>query len=94
MIHRRATRDLVLGDVQVSKGEMIVVGLVSATAERGFMDIAPAFGGTYGSATHACPGRKLGMGTLLGMIAAMFDLPGTLRRAPSDSALLYDPPPR
>jgi hypothetical protein len=32
------------------------------------------------------------MGTLLGMIAALFELPGTLRRAPSSSALLFDPP--
>ncbi len=95
MIHRRATRDLTLGDLAIRQGEMLVVGLVSAAAESGFNDVSPAFGGNYEDepkATHACPGQKLGMGTLLGMIAALFELEGTLRRAPSTSALLYDPP--
>ncbi|MGE0623747.1 MAG: hypothetical protein AB7I04_04755 [Pseudomonadales bacterium] len=94
MIHRRATRDLKLGDVDVKAGEMVVLGLVSAAAERGFSDVSPAFGGNYYAdpkPIHACPGRKLGMGTLLGLIAALFELPGTLRRAPSSSALLFDP---
>ena len=94
MIHRRATRDLTLGDLAVRRGEMIVVGLVSAAAESDFSDLSPAFGGNYEDdpkPTHACPGQKLGMGTLLGMIAALFELEGTLRRAPSTSALLYDP---
>ncbi|MEM8765980.1 MAG: hypothetical protein AAGE43_00945, partial [Pseudomonadota bacterium] len=95
MIHRRATRDLTLGDLELREGEMLVVGLVSAAAESDFTDVSPAFGGNYEDdpkATHACPGQKLGMGTLLGMIAALFELKGTLRRAPSTSALLYDPP--
>jgi Dyp-type peroxidase family len=95
MIHRRATREMRLADEPVRPGEMIVVGLVSATAESDFTDVSPAFGGSWYDeprATHACPGRKLGMGTLLGMIAALFELPGTLRRAPSSSALLFDPP--
>jgi len=94
MIHRRATRDLKLGSVDVRAGEMVVVGLVSAAAERAYADVSPAFGGDYSASpkpTHACPGRKLGIGTLLGMIAALFELPGTLRRAPSNSALLFDP---
>lgn len=96
MIHRQATRDLRLGDVDVRSGEMVVVGLVSATAESGYADVSPVFGGSYYAdpkPTHACPGRALGMGTLLGLIAALFELPGTLRRAPSNSALLFDPEP-
>ncbi|MEJ2089733.1 MAG: hypothetical protein P8Y69_14915, partial [Gammaproteobacteria bacterium] len=79
--------------VPVKEGEMVVVGLVSATAQSDFTDVSPAFGGSYHAdpkPTHACPGRKLGMGTLLGMIAALFEVPGTLRRAPSSSALLFD----
>ena len=94
MIHRRATRDLRLGDVQVTAGQTVVVGLVSAAAERNFEDVSWVFGGEYyGSprVTHACPGRKLGMGTLLALLAALFELPGSLRSSPSTSALLFDP---
>ncbi len=94
MIHRRATRDLMLGEVAVEAGQTLVVGLVSAAAERDFEDVSWVFGGAYyGSprVTHACPGRKLGMGTLLALIAALFELPGTLRPSPSTSALLFDP---
>ena len=93
MIHRRATRDLTLGDVEVRAGQTIVVGLVSAAAERSFEEVSWVFGGEYYGeprVTHACPGRKLGMGTLLALVAALFELPGTLRESPSTSALLFD----
>jgi cytochrome P450 len=95
MIHRRATRELRLGDVTVRAGQTVVVGLVSAAAEREFEEVSWVFGGEYygrGGPTHACPGRKLGMGTLLALIAALFELSGSLRASPSTSALLYDPP--
>ena len=95
MIHRRATRDLTLGDVSVKAGQLVVVGLGSAAAEKDFEDTAPIFGGDYYGTpkpTHACPGRKLGTGTLLALIAALFELPGSLRSSPSTSALLFDPP--
>jgi cytochrome P450 len=95
MIHRRATRDLILGGVPVRAGDTIVVGLVSAAAERGFEEVSWVFGGEYYGTpkpTHACPGRQLGMGTLLALIAALFELPGSLRASPSTSALLFDPP--
>ena len=94
MIHRRATRDLTLADVQIQEGQTIVLGLVSAAAERQFEEESWVFGGEYyGSphVTHACPGRKLGMGTLLALLAALFELPGSLRPSPSTSALLFDP---
>ena len=94
MIHRRSSRACVLGDTRISAGQTIVVGLVSAGAERNFDDVSWVFGGEYyGSprVTHACPGRKLGMGTLLALLAALFELPGTLRPSPSTSALLFDP---
>lgn len=94
MIHRRATRGLQLSDVEVKTDEMVVVGLVSATAQSGYTDMSAAFGGNYRDSpkpTHACPGQKLGVGTLLGMLAALFEVEGTLRRATSDGALLFDP---
>jgi cytochrome P450 len=94
MIHRRATRDLMLADVPVREGQTIVVGLVSAAAERSFAEESWVFGGEYyGSprVTHACPGRKLGMGTLVALLAALFELPGSLRPSPSSAALLFDP---
>jgi hypothetical protein len=80
--------------VQVTAGQTVVVGLVSAAAERDFEDVSWVFGGEYyGSprVTHACPGRSLGMGTLLALLAALFELPGSLRPSPSTSALLFDP---
>ncbi len=94
MIHRRATKDLLLGDVSVKAGRTVVVGLVSAAAEQSFEEVSWVFGGEYCGEpriTHACPGRKLGMGTLLALLAALFELEGTLRPSPSTSALLFDP---
>ncbi|MEM1229136.1 MAG: hypothetical protein AAGI15_01260 [Pseudomonadota bacterium] len=94
MIHRRAAHDLRLGGESIKAGELVVCGLVSAAAQSGYTDMSPAFGGDFGATplpTHACPGQKLGVGTLLGMIAALFDAPGSLRRAPADGALLFDP---
>jgi Dyp-type peroxidase family len=95
MIHRQAEQDTVLGGKAVRKNDVVVLGLSSATAQSGFADMSAAFGGNYGDVpkpTHACPGQKLGVGTLLGMIAALFDLNGALRRAPADGAVLFDPP--
>ena len=96
MIHRRAARDLTLADVKVEEGQTVVVGLVSAADERDFEEESWVFGGEYYGAprvTHACPGRALGMGTLLALLTALFELPGSLRPSPSSSALLFDPDP-
>ncbi len=95
MIHRRTTRNLTLGDLSLPAGETVVVGLVSVSAEQAFGEVDWVFGGEYygtPNPTHACPGRQLGMGTLLALVSALFELHGSLRASPSTSALLFDPP--
>ncbi len=96
LIHRTARKRVRLGDVIIEQGQSVVVGLVSATAEGGFTDIEYVFGGPWyegsGSkqAIHACPGRELGIGTLLGMFAGLFEAGGYLRGASSPMALQYN----
>jgi len=93
LIHRTTTKQVCLGGVTIAQGERVVLGLVSATAERNFTDVTPVFGGDYAAKPkpiHACPGSKLGFGTLLGMISALFETGGSLRRATSPSALQFN----
>ena len=85
---------------------MIVVGLVSAAQES--QSEIPVFGGAYDAVsasenyphtgpnkpTHACPGRRMAMGVLGGVIAAFLEQPGTLRPTPSDLVLSLKHRPR
>ena len=96
LIHRRVVCDVKLGREALKDGDHVVVGLVSATAEKGFADNTYVFGGPYYSnydkdrVVHACPGRELAMGSLLGLLSALFEPPGTLRGAPSPLAVQYN----
>lgn len=77
MLYRTALRDCTVGSERVAAGDRVIVSLASASAD------CPAredllFGGDYadkGALTHACPGRPLAIGVLLGMIAALLDRP-------------------
>ncbi|MEM7097805.1 MAG: hypothetical protein AAF541_06050 [Pseudomonadota bacterium] len=96
MVHRTATAPIRLGSTSIEAGEQVVIGLVSATAETQYTDVLPVFGGDYYAPTkptHACPGRLFAMGTLQGLIAALYDAPGTLRPAPSPLALQFNAKP-
>lgn len=78
-----------LGTVKVEAGERIVVSIVSATQERLAEDndeLVALFGGERGKATHACPGYKMAMGMLLGMLAGLMET-AVLKPTPSPVAL-------
>ena len=73
VLHRTALRETTLGDVAVKPGERVVLGLISATQdEPGHLDVL--FGGDRGRAdrpTHACPGREMAMGVMLGILSEL-----------------------
>jgi len=68
-----------LGPLTVLAGERVHVGIVSATAElaeAGESDVYPIFGGDRcreDHPTHACPGYKFAMGTMIGILAALLE---------------------
>ena len=90
-----------LGDVQVSPGDRIAVGLASAAAERldnDQPDPYTVFGGmrtrtddseSNTGPTHACPGRLVAQGVMLGLVAAVLDRTD-LRSAGTATALRFD----
>ena len=86
---RRVTASHSLGGVAVTPDDTIVIGMVSATQQDlgtpSPVDICPVFGGNRdltGHPQHACPGRKAGMGVLLGIFAALMEA-GPLRPTPA-----------
>ena len=80
-IWRRARVAHQLGAVQVEAGRVVVVGLGSATQQDPLRHHV-AFGGDradpQGPPPHACSGYGMGMGVMLGVIAAVLDA-GVLR---------------
>ena len=94
MVWRRAAVDCTLGGVSIKQGDVVIVGLASATqslppdqaAEGHFI----AFGGARqdpdGAPMHACPGYAMSMGVLQGVLAAVLEA-GTLQASPSPSVL-------
>lgn len=88
---RTATETHFLGDVAIAAGERVLLCLQSATqgevaAGRDGIDLV--FGGRRGSGqpAHACPGRAMGMGTLLGIFAGLF-ASATMRVVPAPLTL-------
>jgi hypothetical protein len=89
-----------LGNVDVAPGDRVWLGLGSALAERpDDLQAAEAllFGGAWQSGTdldtpHACPGRHLAVGALLGALAALL-LAGELAPTASPTVLSLKPPP-
>lgn len=92
LLHRWVTKNHELEGTPLKVGDQVVLGLVSAAVQgvdreyRDHQDIPEVFGGEYGAATHACPARKMAIGTLLGMICALLEQEGTYR--PTSSPLL------
>lgn len=89
VLHRTAVRDTTLGSEQVKAGERVVLGIASATREQpGGSEVL--FGGDYDEQdppTHACPGRKMAFGTILGIASALLRA-GELRPEGSSALLL------
>lgn len=79
MLWRTALSAHNLGPVRVRPDDKIIIGIVSAMAEdreRGVEDVYPVFGGNRSRAPHplhACPAAKFAMGTMMGILAALFD---------------------
>ncbi|TXL80430.1 hypothetical protein FHP25_05225 [Vineibacter terrae] len=86
-VWRTAAADHLLNGEKVSKGDRIHVSIESATQEdlrKGVTDVTPIFGGSRGREphpTHACPGYRMGMGILLGIIAGAMTSPAPVTSA-------------
>jgi len=88
-IWRRATEAHRLGHVDVAAGQTLVVGLGSATQQDPLRHHT-AFGGDRadpaGAPPHACSGYGMGMGVMLGVIAAVLDA-GVMRTTGSPTVV-------
>ena len=93
LLHRTVRKPAELGGVSIAEGERVVLAVGSACLEQlasknvaGEARTAVLFGGNYqhkGSAegtAHACPGQAMAIAAMLGAVAAVLELPGTLRR--------------
>ena len=96
MVWRKATAAHNLGDgaaCSVQAGDLVVLGLVSATQqglETGVADVYPVFGGNRratAAPTHACPGYDAAMGVIVGLLAALLSRPEVLRPGPAPGSL-------
>jgi Dyp-type peroxidase family len=86
---------------RLREGDRVIVGIGSATQAdllAGQRDVCTAFGGSRtpgdwpGAAAplHACPGYSMGMGVMLGLLAALLDA-GTLQATASPNTLKLIP---
>ena len=82
--------------IDVSPGDIIVAGAVSATQqnlERGCRDLYHAFGGNRRMAshpTHACPGADPAIAVMIGFFSALVESPLRLRVGPGPLTLSLD----
>ncbi len=76
-IWRTATEAFTLGGITVKAGEVVALGIQAATldaAANGDPDVYPIFGGNRDASaapTHACPGYRMALGTLLGVCSGL-----------------------
>jgi hypothetical protein len=87
VVWRTVREDHTLQGVELREGDRLIVGIASATQAdlaAGVRDEGTVFGGQR--ARHGCPGHAMGMGVLLGVIAALLDA-GTLRATASPDTL-------
>ncbi len=87
LLYRTATCDTELGGERIERGDLLILGLVSATAETGSIDTI--FGGERiaaqqpeGQPVHACPAYKMAIGATLGIVAALLDV-GRIQAQPA-----------
>lgn len=76
---RTAVVDHMIGKTPVQRDDLMIVGLVSATAQAaldGSDDVYPVFGGDRRAAehpVHACPASRFAMGTMLGILSGVLE---------------------
>jgi hypothetical protein len=86
LIYRTVRRPARIGKYLVTPGDLVILGLVSATAEDAYTplpqdpDVSPIFGGDRQgpvqadkTPVHACPAYKMAMGSMTGIMAALLD---------------------
>ena len=91
LLHRTATKDTKLGDVDVTEGDRVVVAITGMTHDLLFSnrsDVKTIFGGDRSAGAypnrplHACPGYHIARGVIEGVLLAILDVP-VLRPAPA-----------
>lgn len=102
LIWRTAVRRHWLGTgtdaVLVEAGDMLILGLGSAAHQGietgGVPDVSPIFGGrrvaNVPSPTHACPGYKAAIGTMVGLLYAVLARREAMRPGPGLSVLSFE----
>ncbi len=84
IMYRTAIKNTELGGVQVNTGDRVVVGLGSASREYAPNQVPHMlFGGERGKTIHACPGREVGIGVMLGGAVALLGQAGNMRSVAS-----------
>jgi deferrochelatase/peroxidase EfeB len=86
LIYRTVRKPVRIGNYDAAPGDLVIMGLVSATAEDANTplpqnpDVSPIFGGhrkgvtqAEGAPAHACPAYKMAMGSMTGIMAALLD---------------------
>ena len=99
-LHRTALKETVLSGVKVAPGDRLALHLGSIALDKKNPEML--FGGAYKpdqkgpddgqTPQHACPARPMGLGVVLGMIAAVLELKSV--SADSPLAISFDSPPR
>jgi hypothetical protein len=80
LLWRTATKAHQLGNLIVQPDEMVILAIASATFDdlnNGKTDVFPVFGGDRHSQdhpTHACPAYDMAIGTMLGVLTALFEV--------------------
>jgi Dyp-type peroxidase family len=105
LIYRTATKETKLGNTEIKKDDLVILGLVSAMQEslvQGAADVTAVFGGNrkqaqqaIGDPLHACPAQKMVMASVLGILSALLDS-GRIEAQPSSLIIKiseYDPVP-
>ncbi len=85
LLHRTAVERSLIGSEPVEPGDRVVISLASATAEGGKTELL--FGGARDATLgperqkplHACPGRAMAEGVLLGMLVGLLSEPSLYR---------------
>lgn len=95
---RTAVVDHLIGSTPVRANDLMIVGLVSATAQaalEGSDDVYPVFGGDRRATehpVHACPASRFAMGTMLGILSGVLEF-GRIELLPAPLMVKITPGP-